>query len=172
MSAIERSVRVLYGERSSKIPPFIIPGPPPQKPKDPLQDLKSKKKKKKKKRSSGLNKVSEDNVGHFSGKDGAELASTSSAQVPELAATGLPTTSGELLKFVGSSVAAAGPSSVDGIGTETQDASCAEQKMEQASLPVVDEEARGDSGKSVSESGEAVMADVEEISSEGTVSDD
>lgn len=48
LSAIAQSVRLLYGEGSSKIPPFLVPGPPPPKPKDPLHDLKKKKKKKKK----------------------------------------------------------------------------------------------------------------------------
>ncbi|KAL6542660.1 hypothetical protein OROHE_010180 [Orobanche hederae] len=47
LSAIANSVRVLYGEGPSQIPPFIAPGPPPPKPKDPLHDLKKKKKKKK-----------------------------------------------------------------------------------------------------------------------------
>lgn len=46
LSAIARSVRVLYGEGSSKIPPFIAPGPPPPKPMYPLRGLKKKQKKK------------------------------------------------------------------------------------------------------------------------------
>ncbi|KAL1567540.1 DNA helicase [Salvia divinorum] len=46
LSAIAQSVRVLYGEGSSQIPPFLIPGPPPPKPRDPLHGLKKKKKKK------------------------------------------------------------------------------------------------------------------------------
>ncbi|XP_057797026.1 LOW QUALITY PROTEIN: protein CHROMATIN REMODELING 4-like [Salvia miltiorrhiza] len=49
LSAIAQSVRVLYGDGSSQIPPFLIPGPPPPKPIDPLHGLKKKKKKKKKK---------------------------------------------------------------------------------------------------------------------------
>ncbi|EPS68656.1 chromatin remodeling complex subunit, partial [Genlisea aurea] len=48
VSAIARSVRVLYGEGCSKIPPFIVPGPPPSEPEDPRCRSLLKKKKKKK----------------------------------------------------------------------------------------------------------------------------
>ncbi|PIN13719.1 hypothetical protein CDL12_13670 [Handroanthus impetiginosus] len=67
LSAIAQSVRVLYGEGSPKIPPFVVPGPPPPKPRDPLRVLK----KKKKKRSSGRSKYPHTDVG-----------STSVARVP------------------------------------------------------------------------------------------
>lgn len=46
LSALAQSVRVLYGEGSSQIPPFLVPGPPPRRPRDPLHALKKKKKKK------------------------------------------------------------------------------------------------------------------------------
>lgn len=47
VSAIARSVRLIYGEDSPAIPPFVAPGPLPSQPQDPRQNLKSKKKKKK-----------------------------------------------------------------------------------------------------------------------------
>ncbi|OVA03206.1 SNF2-related [Macleaya cordata] len=40
VSAIARSVRLLYGEEKPAIPPFTVPGPPPFQPKDPRKDLK------------------------------------------------------------------------------------------------------------------------------------
>ncbi|XVE67563.1 hypothetical protein DITRI_Ditri08aG0170500 [Diplodiscus trichospermus] len=46
VSAIAQSVRVLYGEDKSTIPPFVVPGPPPSQPKDPRRGLKKKKKRK------------------------------------------------------------------------------------------------------------------------------
>ncbi|CAN1225439.1 Protein CHROMATIN REMODELING 4 [Linum grandiflorum] len=47
VSAIAQSVRMLYGEDKSTIPPFVIPGPPPSQPMDPRRALRRKKKKKK-----------------------------------------------------------------------------------------------------------------------------
>lgn len=44
LSAIAQSVRVLYGSENSKIPPFVVPGPPPSPPKDPRKRLRKKKK--------------------------------------------------------------------------------------------------------------------------------
>ncbi|XP_048131674.1 protein CHROMATIN REMODELING 4 isoform X2 [Rhodamnia argentea] len=44
VSAIAQSVRLLYGEDKPTIPPFVIPGPPPSRPKDPRLILKKKKK--------------------------------------------------------------------------------------------------------------------------------
>ncbi|XVE67559.1 hypothetical protein DITRI_Ditri08aG0170200 [Diplodiscus trichospermus] len=46
VSAIAQSVRLLYGEDKSTIPPFLVPGPPPSQPKDPRRGLKKKKKRK------------------------------------------------------------------------------------------------------------------------------
>ncbi|GLT98846.1 hypothetical protein SLE2022_163230 [Rubroshorea leprosula] len=43
VSAIAHSVRVVYGEDTSTIPPFVVPGPPPVQPKDPRCSLKKKK---------------------------------------------------------------------------------------------------------------------------------
>ncbi|KAL8053547.1 hypothetical protein ABFS82_05G079300 [Erythranthe guttata] len=54
LSAIAQSVRVLYGEGCSQIPPFVVPGPTPPKPMYPLHDLKNKQKKKKKKKKSKI----------------------------------------------------------------------------------------------------------------------
>ncbi|CAL1402457.1 unnamed protein product [Linum trigynum] len=45
VSAIAQSVRLLYGEEKSTIPPFVIPGPPPSQPKDPRRALRKRKKK-------------------------------------------------------------------------------------------------------------------------------
>ncbi|XP_010536742.1 PREDICTED: protein CHROMATIN REMODELING 4-like isoform X2 [Tarenaya hassleriana] len=42
VSAIAQSVRVLYGEDSTTIPPFVIPEPPPSTPKDPRLILRKK----------------------------------------------------------------------------------------------------------------------------------
>ncbi|KAL3741121.1 hypothetical protein ACJRO7_022263 [Eucalyptus globulus] len=44
VSAIAQSVRLLYGEDKPTIPPFVIPGPPPSRPKDPRLILKKRKK--------------------------------------------------------------------------------------------------------------------------------
>lgn len=46
VSAIAQSVRLLYGEGKSKIPPFVVPGPPPSQPKDPRRSLMKKKRQK------------------------------------------------------------------------------------------------------------------------------
>lgn len=47
VSAIAQSVRLLYGEGGkSKIPPFVVPAPPPSQPKDPRRSLMKKKKQK------------------------------------------------------------------------------------------------------------------------------
>ncbi|KAL6206272.1 hypothetical protein ACLB2K_023520 [Fragaria x ananassa] len=46
VSAIARSVRLLYREEEPTIPPFVIPGPPPSLPKDPRRSLKKKRKQK------------------------------------------------------------------------------------------------------------------------------
>lgn len=46
VSAIAQSVRVLYGEDSTTIPPFVIPDPPPPVPRDPRHSLRRKKKRK------------------------------------------------------------------------------------------------------------------------------
>ncbi|XP_026391813.1 protein CHROMATIN REMODELING 4-like [Papaver somniferum] len=42
VSAIARSVRLLYGEENPSIPPFTVPGPPPCLPKDPRKHMKKK----------------------------------------------------------------------------------------------------------------------------------
>ncbi|XAR56079.1 DNA helicase [Bertholletia excelsa] len=46
VSAIAQSVRLLYGEENSTIPPFVVPAPPPSEPKDPRRSLKKSKKRK------------------------------------------------------------------------------------------------------------------------------
>ncbi|XP_050367230.1 protein CHROMATIN REMODELING 4 isoform X2 [Argentina anserina] len=46
VSAIARSVRLLYREEEPTIPPFVIPGPPPSLPKDPRRSLKKKRRQK------------------------------------------------------------------------------------------------------------------------------
>ncbi|CAK9136429.1 unnamed protein product [Ilex paraguariensis] len=59
VSAIAQSVRLLYGEENSTIPPFVVPGPPPPQPKDPRRSLK----KKKKQRSHSLRPLPQDIAG-------------------------------------------------------------------------------------------------------------
>ncbi|KAM6551425.1 hypothetical protein CsatB_001233 [Cannabis sativa] len=59
VSAVAQSVRLLYGEDKTSIPPFVIPGPPPPFPKDPRRMLK----KKKKRKSQLLRQVTSDIVG-------------------------------------------------------------------------------------------------------------
>ncbi|XP_022872457.1 protein CHROMATIN REMODELING 4-like isoform X1 [Olea europaea var. sylvestris] len=59
LSAIAQSVRVLYEEESSKIPPFIDPGLPPPRPQDPRCSLKKTNKKKKRRRSHLANQDSQ-----------------------------------------------------------------------------------------------------------------
>ncbi|XP_021770557.1 protein CHROMATIN REMODELING 4-like isoform X2 [Chenopodium quinoa] len=44
VSAIAKSVRLLYADEKPSIPPFVAPGPPPSQPKDPRKNLKKKKK--------------------------------------------------------------------------------------------------------------------------------
>ncbi|XP_073129649.1 protein CHROMATIN REMODELING 4-like isoform X2 [Henckelia pumila] len=88
VSAIAQSVRVLYGEGSSKIPPFLVPGPPPPRPRDPLSVLK-KKRKKKKKRLHAPNKPCQGIVSSFpTNHDIEHVGSTSVAGVPELPKSG------------------------------------------------------------------------------------
>lgn len=97
VSAIAQSVRVLYGEGSSKIPPFLVPGPPPLKPMDPLSVLK---KKRKKKRLHAPNKSSQGIVNSFPANHDIEhVGSTSVAGMPELpksGASGFPWIDGNL----------------------------------------------------------------------------
>lgn len=82
LSAIAQSVRVLYGEGSPQIPPFVVLGPPPPRPKDPLHGVKKKKKKKKKShgpsKDSGVANVS------TSSHHREDVGSTSIAQAPAL----------------------------------------------------------------------------------------
>ncbi|KAL2244518.1 UNVERIFIED_CONTAM: Protein CHROMATIN REMODELING 4 [Sesamum indicum] len=78
VSAVAQSVRVLYGEGPSKIPPFLVPGPPPPKPKDPRRGLK-------KKRSHAHGKLSLAAVSNFpGGHDRENVGSTSTARPPAL----------------------------------------------------------------------------------------
>ncbi|KZV21648.1 protein CHROMATIN REMODELING 4 [Dorcoceras hygrometricum] len=97
VSAIAHSVRVLYGEGSSKIPPFLVPGPPPIKPKDPLS---IQKKKRRKKRSRAPDKSSQGLLNSFPANHDIEhVESTSVAGVPELpkpGASGFPWIDGNL----------------------------------------------------------------------------
>ncbi|XP_051128310.1 protein CHROMATIN REMODELING 4 isoform X2 [Andrographis paniculata] len=95
VSAIAQSVSVLYGEGRSPIPPFIVPGPPPLKPKDPRRGLK----KKKKKKSHACGKSTLSALSAFSGgHHGQNVGSTSVAQSttlpshpkPVIAAPGVP----------------------------------------------------------------------------------
>ncbi|KAI3466934.1 hypothetical protein Pfo_023597 [Paulownia fortunei] len=78
LSAIAQSVRVLYGESSFQVPPFVVPGPPPPKPKDPLRGLK-------KKRSHIPSKFSQGVVSKFTARNHREdVGSTSIARLPAL----------------------------------------------------------------------------------------
>ncbi|KAK6154800.1 hypothetical protein DH2020_009048 [Rehmannia glutinosa] len=176
LSAIAQSVRVLYGECSSQIPPFVVPGPPPPRPKDPLRGLK----KKKRKRSHVSSKLSQGIASHHREDVGstsiagvqtnsgvfpwieANLTTPSSSSVPIPAVTGL-TPSPDVMELVDSCVAPGPPpglSSVDG-GSDPQ----VPHKAKQNSSAVEDDETgSGNSSKTHS-------VDEEEISSEGTISD-
>ncbi|XP_050233842.1 protein CHROMATIN REMODELING 4 [Mercurialis annua] len=94
--AIARSLRVLYGEDKSTIPPFVIPGPPPPQPKDPRRILK---KKKKKRRSQLFRQFPLDiagNMQNFTRRiHGSKFASSSTFQPP---ASLIPGTSGLMRK--------------------------------------------------------------------------
>ncbi|XP_073313803.1 protein CHROMATIN REMODELING 4-like isoform X2 [Primulina huaijiensis] len=98
VSAVAQSVRVLYGEGSSKIPPFLVPGPPPLKPMDPLSVLK--KNRKKKKRLHTPNKSSQGIVNSFPANHDIEhVGSTSVAgmlELPKSEASGFPWIDGNL----------------------------------------------------------------------------
>ncbi|XP_073283434.1 protein CHROMATIN REMODELING 4-like isoform X2 [Primulina huaijiensis] len=88
VSAIAQSVRILYGEGSSKIPPFLVPAPPPLKPRDPMSVLK--KKRKQKKRLHASNKSSQGIVNSFPANHDIEnVGSTSVAGRLELSKSGV-----------------------------------------------------------------------------------
>lgn len=157
LSAIAQSVRVLYGERSSQIPPFVVLGPPPPKPRDPLRSLK----KKKKKRS------------HGPVKDGEDVASTSVPQPPassplqekaETTASGSPASLPE-------------PNVVDEEEKAKEGGSSGAEEKPEGSADLEQKAAKEGSSGEPERSGESrkapsVQADGdEEVSSEGTVSD-
>ncbi|KAI3969718.1 hypothetical protein MKX01_020279 [Papaver californicum] len=83
VSAIARSVRLLYGEENPSIPPFTVPGPPPFQPKDPRRGLK-------KKRSRKLKPKTHDKMDFPSLRLGESSASCSSTRLapPTVAAIG------------------------------------------------------------------------------------
>ncbi|KAL8507411.1 hypothetical protein ACS0TY_018096 [Phlomoides rotata] len=171
LSAIAQSVRVLYGERSSQIPPFVVLGPPPPKPKDPLRSLK---KKKKKKRS------------HGPIKDGEDVASTS---VPQPPASPLQ----EMLETTEKPLIDQMKTSSDSLIPEpnvVNERGSVEQNLEEGGLSAVEEKSEGSAGveqkaakeglsaveEETERSGDSSKArsdqpDGEEVSSEGTVSD-
>ncbi|CAI9783539.1 unnamed protein product [Fraxinus pennsylvanica] len=73
LSSISQSVRVLYGEESSKIPPFIEPGLPPPRPQDPRGNLK--KRRRRRRRSHAANQDSQ--VGNCQGSHPGEHVGSS-----------------------------------------------------------------------------------------------
>ena len=93
VSAIAQSVRMLYGEEKSTIPPFVIPGPPPSLPRDPRCILK----KRKKRRSNKFNRVlpefagsSRDFHSNCHADNGASSSTPSGSPFPLLSQTGTP----------------------------------------------------------------------------------
>lgn len=225
VSAIAQSVRVLYGEEKPSIPPFVIPSPPPSRPRDPRLSLK---KKKKKHGLSVMRQFQKDFAGtsnvQGSSLHGESMAGTSSLQDPAFPllsrvmarTSGLPSSeanlnmprlslkktstglspSPEVLQLVASCVAPGPPiatslsffenmvprpKSVDQVvSSDTQQDSHEKQETNQASAPStwgpvqaekeVETDSR-DSSKTQSDPAGAREEDVEEISSEGTVSD-
>ncbi|KAL2473962.1 Protein CHROMATIN REMODELING 4 [Forsythia ovata] len=129
VSAIAQSVRVLYGEDASKIPPFIVPAMPPSQPKDPRCSLK-----RKKSRLHAAGKFSQGFANNFQTDHRTENFGSTSAFLE-------PTT--------GSAV-------VQGPVQEGKE----------------EETTSGDSSKTQSDPMCSRRADREEVSSEGTISDD
>lgn len=78
VSAVAQSVRLLYGEDKTTIPPFVIPGPPPPLPKDPRRSLK----KKKKRKSHLLRQVTPDIIGSSQDFQSTVLGDNASSSVP------------------------------------------------------------------------------------------
>lgn len=170
VSAIAQSVRLLYGEEKPSIPPFVIPGPPPPQPKDPRMNLK---KKKKKKRRVHLHLPSLDlNI--------TDLPSTSSPYLNthKITSSGL-SPSPEVLHLVATHVAP-GPN-LSSIPSMTIDnnpldpkGTFGKQKTTwggQAPEEKIVGTDSGDSSKTHSDPSRTERPVLEEVSSEGTVSD-
>ncbi|GFP84182.1 protein chromatin remodeling 4 [Phtheirospermum japonicum] len=97
LTAIAQSVRVLYGRGSSRIPPFVVPGPPPPKPRDPLRGLKRRKKKKKTTTKEG--RMSKSCEGGSTSAAGVEPNEASGLPCPDVKMTS-PSSSPEALEMV------------------------------------------------------------------------
>ncbi|KAL3632331.1 hypothetical protein CASFOL_025315 [Castilleja foliolosa] len=84
LTAIAQSVCVLYGGGSTWIPPFVAPGPPPPKPRDPLRGLKKKMKKRMSKFcEGGSTSVAEVQPNEASGLPCVDVKMTSPSSSPE-----------------------------------------------------------------------------------------
>ncbi|KAG8365705.1 hypothetical protein BUALT_Bualt18G0134400 [Buddleja alternifolia] len=174
VSAIAQSVRVLYGEGSSKLPPFLVPGPPPPKPKEPMKRSLKKKKKKKMMRSHTASNSSQ-------GREHAGLTSIALVTAFPLIETNLKTPmsplsstpavaglspSPHVLDLVAPPPYIPGPNGVD---------LPVEEKASQGSSAVEEEEEETGSAESSKTHSDPLHIrqpdDGEEISSEGTLSD-
>ncbi|KAL3833805.1 hypothetical protein ACJIZ3_008541 [Penstemon smallii] len=148
VSAIAQSVRVLYGEGSSKIPPFLVPAPPPPKPKDPLSGFKKKKDKKKKKKSHAPSMLN--------------VETTASCVAPGSSSDALPGLTDSSMPR---------PDDIDGRGLEPED-SHTERQAKEGSTKEEDQAGSADTSKTHSSPLHCGQPDGEEVSSEGTVSVD
>ncbi|KAL8143153.1 hypothetical protein V2J09_016185 [Rumex salicifolius] len=173
VSAIAQSVRVLYGEEQSSIPPFVVPGPPPSKPTDPRRIIK----KKKKSVSLVLGTSSNDNmVGSSHNSAGVSpinnVVTSSSSPNPNSCTEVTPSPEVPQLAATPEIVATSDEKEVED-SQQSQDAgpSCPplpEQRLKK-------EPESGESGKTLSDSSESEkgkQADVQKILSEGNVSDE
>ncbi|XP_028055461.1 protein CHROMATIN REMODELING 4 isoform X1 [Camellia sinensis] len=199
VSAIAQSVRLLYGEENPTIPPFVVPGPLPSQPRDPRRSLKKKKKKKKKQRShmhndlsssilmappflpvpqsaagpSGLPWIEKPNLNVSPLNLNMMNASSSSVfpNLPKKTGAGL-SPSPDVLQLVASCVAPA-PTSSSFLESKVPPPKSPKSGMTSSLVgPWVPLESEsGDSSKTQSDPARPERPDIEEISSEGTVSD-
>ncbi|CDP11272.1 unnamed protein product [Coffea canephora] len=150
VSAVAQSVRLLYGDKNSAIPPFIVPGPPPSRPKDPWRSLK----RKKKQRSRKVKQFKQDKM--------ATQLSPSPAVLQLVASCTAPGPSG-----MATSTFADQGKHLDG-----QDEQSAEKVNENMwGQGKQDQSESHDSSKTQSDPAQARQPDGCEMSSEGTVSD-
>ncbi|CAA2998636.1 CHROMATIN REMODELING 4 [Olea europaea subsp. europaea] len=97
LSAISQSVCVLYGEESSKIPPFIEPGLPPPQPQDPRGSLKKRRRRRRRRsRSHAANQESQ--ISNCQASHPGERVGSSS--IPLEAAFPLPPNSSDVVSGV------------------------------------------------------------------------
>lgn len=193
LTAISHSVRLLYGEENPAIPPFTVPGPLPSQPKDPRLSLKNKKKKKQRLQHMlpefqthlpgekiGSSVVAQDQSSSILLKSVASTSESPSIE-PDLQkamnpsslqnmTTVGPSPSPEALELVAASLVAPDLPPPEGTSPSTH------EKPNEISAPgksgsSEDEKDQSESRETRSDPAQGTQPDVEEISSEETMSD-